>query len=41
MKSSLAEHYGLFEAIRDGDGVLAAERVLAHFEAGKHYLLTS
>ena len=40
MRSSLAEHTALFEAIRDGNADLAAERIRAHFEAGKRYLLT-
>jgi DNA-binding GntR family transcriptional regulator len=39
MSSSLNEHNQIFDAIRNGDGDLAVERIQAHFEAGKRYLL--
>jgi DNA-binding GntR family transcriptional regulator len=39
MESSLIEHTEIFDAIKNGDGDLAAERIKTHFETGKSYLL--
>jgi DNA-binding GntR family transcriptional regulator len=39
MQESYEEHLGIFEAIRDGDGELAAKRMQYHLETGRQFIL--
>jgi len=41
MQESYEEHLGIFEAVRDGEGNRAAERMLHHLETGRRFILSA